>query len=231
MPFLAPKNRAWLLTASALLGLSTLAYCAPDDYWGLRKIDYELTGRVLNHDTKEPIDGAYVIAAYFHSAGDFSGSSRSCVKTLGMTTGKDGAFNFPPDPRAYGKGWLRWESRSRWPEVYAIKADYFYRDSTQRSTEPMPQTNKDLYANQNVYLKKQDPAKPAGPHEYGFRECTNPDSSEAAEAAAMYLKMVIAEDKKYLNGKNVESYEWRLGYMQRTASANEEKNRVSGAQK
>lgn len=54
-----------------------------------------LTGRVLDQQTMQPIEGAYVMASYaVRVAGPVPNATR-CVKTLGMHTAADGEFRFP----------------------------------------------------------------------------------------------------------------------------------------
>ena len=45
--------------------------------------------------TKQPIEGAYVVAIYREQVVSMAAMNSWCVKTRGMYTGKDGKFRFP----------------------------------------------------------------------------------------------------------------------------------------
>lgn len=181
-----------LLLAIAVTCLGSAASCnLPDN----PTINFEFTGQVLDFDTKQPIEGAYVLAVYEKVDLGFAASASYCIKTHGMFTGKGGDFNFPIDR-------LDGLSPGR---VFAIKADYYY-----RTFEPVPpavwkKNNKETYSNRHVYLKKQDPANPEF---LGFSTCERPKSREAVDAAINYLQLMLVERKKYSKHKSdsVESF-------------------------
>ena len=58
--FTSPKAKRWIIATVALA--SVVAYCAPPGTF--RHIDFELTGTVRDKETKQPIEGAYVVAVY-----------------------------------------------------------------------------------------------------------------------------------------------------------------------
>ena len=58
------------------------------------KPDFDLTGTVYDATTKQPIDGAYVVALYYKSIVGMAAMDLWCIKTKGMYTGKDGKFRF-----------------------------------------------------------------------------------------------------------------------------------------
>jgi hypothetical protein len=186
------RSHKWKFLIAALLGTSTLAYCAPADWFGLRKPNFELTGQVLDFDTKQPIEGAYVLAVYQTiSSAWLVGSSLNCVKTKGMLSDKEGRFHFPVeklDQMSPG-------------ELHAIKPDYFLKTRAEVSDADFKAQNKSAYSNRHVYLKKQDVAKPD--FQYGFRYCQRPESSEAIEAALIFMGMTVEEETKF--GKDVRS--------------------------
>ena len=165
------------LIIAALLSVTTLAYCAPYDYWGLRKIDFELTGQALDFDTKAPLEGVYVLAVYEKVDLGFAASARFCIKTKGMMTGKDGKFHFPVDK-------LDGYSPHK---LAAIKPDYAYHSFAEIPTEIWHKQNKASYENHHVYLKKQDPAKLD--FNYGYSSCMRPESREAVKDNIQFLKM------------------------------------------
>ena len=171
------KSAQSKIIIAALLCVSTLAYCAPYDYWGLRKIDFELTGQALDFDTKEPLEGVYVLAVYEKVDLGMAASARFCIKTKGMMTGKDGKFHFPVDK-------LDGNSPSK---LAAIKPDYYFRNEKDIPTAIWRKQNKETYANRDVYLKKQDPAKLE--LKYGYDSCERPESKEAALANIQFLRL------------------------------------------
>jgi hypothetical protein len=121
-----------LLLAAAALSLTMAASCElPPSDGG---IGFEYTGRVLYEDTKEPIEGAYVLAVYEKVDLGWAGASRNCIKTKGMTTGKDGKFNFPIDK-------LDGNSPS---QAFAIKPDHFFegRNIEAKDAKEMSQTER-----------------------------------------------------------------------------------------
>ncbi|MEP7244272.1 MAG: hypothetical protein ABI885_11345 [Gammaproteobacteria bacterium] len=58
-------------------------------------IPFELTGTVLDKDTKEPISGAFVIASYFAPITNRLGSGNWWVKSRGTYSDSAGSFRFP----------------------------------------------------------------------------------------------------------------------------------------
>src|SRR5450759_1147278 len=89
--FKSPKAKRWIIAGIALA--SVVAYCAPPGTF--RGIDFEFTGNVRDKETKEPLEGAYVVAIYYIREASAGVGSFNCQKTKGMYTGKDGKFHFP----------------------------------------------------------------------------------------------------------------------------------------
>jgi hypothetical protein len=207
---LSLTSHKWKLIIATLLGASTLAYCAPADWFGLRKPDFELTGQVLDFDTKQPIEGAYVLAVYEKVDLGIAGAARYCVKTKGMTSDKEGRFHFPVE---------RLDSNS--PSiVHAIKSDYFLQTWKLPKGKSVEAQDKETYSDWRVYLKKQDAAKPD--FQYGFIGCYRPESNEAIEAAIQFTKIEMSEQIKYgRDGKNPAE---GIELMQRAASRAEPTN-------
>ena len=167
----------WKLIIASLLGVSTLAYCAPADWFGLRKPDFELTGQVLDFDTKQPIEGAYVLAVYEKVDLGLAGASRYCVKTKGMVSEKEGRFHFPVEQLDGGSP----------STAHAIKPDYFSKTFAEVSDADFKAQNKAAYSNRHAYLKKQDLTKYDACH--SFTECDRAKSREAVETNIQYLKL------------------------------------------
>lgn len=194
-----------LLLAIAFTCLGSAASCNLSDS---RTINFEFTGQVLDFDTKQPIDSAYALAVYEKVDLSFAASARYCVKTKGMVTGKDGKFNFPID-RLDGNSPV---------EVVAIKAGYYLRRTESVPRDIWKKNNKETYSNRNVYLKKQDPAKPE--FLYGFLDCERPLSTEAIEPAVQFMQLVIGESNKYgRDVRSTNSVASLIASMQRAASS------------
>lgn len=171
-----------LMLVLAVLGLGTGASCSLTDD---RAIDFAFTGRVLDADTKEPIEGAFVLAVYKKVDLGMAASAEYCVKTKGMVTGKDGEYSFPIE---------RLDSVS--PDIaYAIKADYYLKGFEDIPIRVQKKNNKESYSNRNVYLKRQDPAKPE--FRTTFNSCQRPESREAVDAGIRYLELMLVELRKY----------------------------------
>ncbi len=182
MPFFTQTSKP-LLLAVALFSLTTLASCSPP--WAEKPIDFELTGQVLDYDTKQPIEGAYVLAVYEKVDLGPAASARYCVKTKGMVSDKEGRFHFPVE---------KLDSHSP-TIVHAIKPDYFLKTWKMPGDELVKAQNKATYSDWHVYLKKQDVAKPSFQH--GAQQCTQPESREAVEANIHFFEIELAEMIKY----------------------------------
>jgi hypothetical protein len=177
---MTPKRQWQVLGIISLLAaVSVFAYCAPPGQYGKPALD--ITGTVFDQDTKQPIAGAYVLAIYEESGGSFAGTSNWCVKTKGMTTGEDGRYHFPVE---------RLDNKSP-ARIAAIKADYYLYSSLAPSEALQRAQSKATYMNRDVYLKKQDVAKPE--FRYGYSECDRPESREAAAANIQFLEFEKAE--------------------------------------
>jgi hypothetical protein len=83
----------WPALILLTLAVTTVANCASPGMFG--KIDFELTGAVLDNETKQPIEGAYVVAVYKKRVAGPAAIFSYCFKTKGMYTAQDGRFHFP----------------------------------------------------------------------------------------------------------------------------------------
>ena len=153
-----------------------------------------VSGKVIDITTKAPIEGAYVLAVYIGFAGDKRyivlghGGSSKCLYTAGMTTGKDGAFQFP----------YKTKSGATLFHAYAVKTGYFFDkpaaeyDNAEKNPTP--------YQKWEVLLVKQE-AQPNGAVEQF--ECERPESKEATLANIEFLKITYGEQVRI--GRPVES--------------------------
>jgi hypothetical protein len=196
-------------TVFALCALLALTACATPNQQHLT-----YTGQVFDIDTKQPIEGAYVLAEYREGASNWAHSSSWCIATKGMTTGADGKFSFPA-----------LESNKQMPLfAYAIKPDYFYASRDIASSDSQHRANQDAFSNQNIYLKKQDKAKPEFQH--GFNSCgTRPESIDAVQAAKQFMEIELAEMVKFqLGNEFTETQKSRIATMLDIASKQTQRN-------
>ncbi len=200
MPFKSNKTKLTLFL-SVLLLITTAASCSPP--WVNRTIDFEFTGQVLDHDTKQPIEGAYVLAVYEKVDSAFAvGTVRYCVKTKGMLSDNEGKFHFPID---------KLDGNS--PHIaLAIKQDYFLHTMAIPSDAVWKAQTKETYSNRHVFLKKQVPGAPE--YAYGLSTCQRPESREAAAANVQAYKIEREEYIRLGRGdssvRNVDSIIQRL---------------------
>ena len=150
---------------------------------------FEITGTVIDADTRQPIDHAYVLATYKGSRSKIRGSRYVCIKTLGMYTGPDGQYHFPVE----GLDGLSPFSTN------AIKPGYHL----ERVQLPNPESLEyrrqlpEVYANRDIYLKKQDSAKPDFRFSAeGGEICDQAVNAAAAAPAATFVEIVISEKKR-----------------------------------
>jgi hypothetical protein len=184
------------LKACAFLSVALLSLTACS---AEQKIDYELTGRVLDSVTKQPLEGAYVVAVYMGGGSVAGGHSSSwCRKTLGMYTKADGKFNFPVE----GRGSLN----PTWP--VAIKPGYGTIKFEFTNVDLVTANTKLYYTDQNLLLTPQNPAKLDLAFQTGESYCPRAKSKQDAAAGAEFYKIALAERVKYgAPAKHIEIYQ------------------------
>ena len=174
------SSKQWAALA-AFLALSTaLVYCVQIGAMG--SIDFELTGTVIDVDTKQPLEGAYVVAIYKDTRSSLARVAIFCIKTKGMYTGKDGKFHFPVEKR---------DGLSP-QEVTAIKPGYFFKAAK------FPQnagSGRDWYTGRDILLKKHNPEDKNWT--LGGEVCTEPISQEDVKANIEYFNIMLNEYLKY----------------------------------
>jgi hypothetical protein len=176
--------RIALFASWAVFG--TAGHAAGGGLLSFGKPDFELTGRVYDDDTKEPIEGAYVVALYYEGVVGPAAMTKRCKRAKGMYTGKDGTFHFPVEK-------LDGLSPGM---VMAIKAGYFSLWPVIPPTDVWKKQGKEAYSGRDLPLKKQDPQKPSWQMGHGDVYCTGADSREDVEAAIQFLKIRLAEVKR-----------------------------------
>jgi hypothetical protein len=176
------RQSKWQLAISLLLTASAVSYCAPP---GVFKPSMDITGIVYDIDTKQPLEGAYVLAVYEESAVSGAGSSNWCVKTKGMYTGKDGSYHFPIEQFDNGSP----------ANIHAIKPDYYFVEYDRPPNVRYGWHLKSTFANRHIYLKKENKAKPEFRH--GFHDCERPKSAQDLVAALQFIKIKHAEYIKF----------------------------------
>ena len=174
-----PKSKRWIIATVALA--SVVAYCAPPGTF--RRIDFELTGTVRDKETKQPIEGAYVVAVYLIRESGFAASALNCKKTKGAHTDKDGKYHLPVE---------KLDGLSP-HDVAAIKPGYYGTDREIPTIQQQRAQNADTYANRDHYLIKQNPDKPE--FRFGFSQlgCIFAESREDVAASIQFKKIELAE--------------------------------------
>ncbi|MBK6981861.1 MAG: hypothetical protein IPH30_10455 [Betaproteobacteria bacterium] len=168
-----------LVRAAAFFLAGALAGCAAAG----GEPDFEFTGTVYDAVTKQPIEGAYVFASYREPVGVNS----RCYKTRGMYTGKDGKYHFPIDSLDGLSPWF----------TSAIKPGYYFGTFDTPKREVWQRQDASSYADRNLYLIPQDPAKPNLRIGSGEEYCFAARTREDATAAVAFLKIEIVERQRY----------------------------------
>lgn len=180
-------NRLYATARVSILALglcSMLAACIEEKNTGNTGVFY--TGRILDFETKQPLEGAYAIAAFEEIVVASAGAKARCIKTKGMYVGKDGAFSFPVE-KFDGQSPLL---------VEGIHPDYTMWTMDLSTLERRRKKNQDSYSNLNVYLKKVDPKKP----EYRSARsapCSHARTREDQEASIEYLRIARAQKARF----------------------------------
>lgn len=185
-PRVNTRSAGMTLRLGALLLCGAIAACAgasggPPSSHG--KIDFEFTGTVYDAVTKQPIEGAYVFASYREPVGVNS----RCYKTRGMYTGKDGKYRFPIEKLDGYSPWF----------TSAIKPGYFFGSFDTPKRDVWSRQDASSYADRNLYLIPQDPAKPNFLIGSGEESCIGARSREDAAAGAHFLKIELEELTRY----------------------------------
>ncbi|MBL0142911.1 MAG: hypothetical protein IPP91_12620 [Betaproteobacteria bacterium] len=147
------------------------------------KPDFELTGTVYDTTTKQPIEGAYVVALYYKSIVGPAAMAIWCVKTRGMYTGKDGTFHFPVE-KLDGDSPL---------SVNAIKPGYYSDRPVVPSPEVRKKQGREAYTGRDLPLILQNPAKPEFRFGSGDVFCNHAETKQDAAAGVEFLKIELAE--------------------------------------
>ena len=185
--FTSSKAKRWIIATVALA--SVVAYCAPPGTF--RRIDFELTGTVRDKETKEPLEGAYVVAVYLIRESGLAASALNCKKTKGAYTDKDGKYHLPVE---------KLDGLSP-HDVTAIKPGYYGTDREIPNIEQRRAQNADTYSNRDHYLIKQNPDKPEFRFGFSLLGCTFAESREDVAASIQFKKIELAEVKR-LAGEN-----------------------------
>lgn len=116
-----------------VLTVTSLPACAADEYPATYAAE-AIEARVVDADTKQPLEGV-IVTANWELVGGFEGNTPvGQMKVLETVTGKDGKFTFPawgPEPRK--KGYLR----NRDPQLLLFKPGYEYqRHTNEVSSKP-----------------------------------------------------------------------------------------------
>ena len=179
------KGPAWILA----LCLALVAFhgkAAGGSPLSFGKPDFELTGRVYEGITKEPIEGAYVVALYYVDITGPAALTSHCKRVKGMYTGKDGTFHFPVEKLDGNSPGM----------VMAIKPGYFSLPGYTPPASVQRKQGKEAYTGRDLPLQKQNPQKPSWQFGHGDVYCTGAEWREDVEAAIEFLKLKLAEEQR-----------------------------------
>ncbi len=168
------------LTSFVFCGAATASGGSP--LW-FGKPDFELTGTVFDATTKQPIEGAYVVALYFEQYSGMAASGEHCVKTRGMYTGKDGTFHFPVEKL----------DGSNPGEVSAIKPGYRSDFPVRPPPDVWKKQGKEAYTGRDLPLVPQIPGKPQWWFGSVDVHCAHAKTRGDAAAGVEFLKFKLDE--------------------------------------
>ena len=177
------KSRRWIIIAAALA--SVVAYCAPPGTF--LPIGFDYTGTVRDKDTNEPIEGAYVVGMYFVSKSNMAASVFQCKKTIGTYSDKNGVYHLPIE-----------KLDNLNPHFVAvIKPGYFDDQQVFPIGKKRFALTKEAFSNLDVFLRKQDPAKPE--FIYGNSEvgCIFAEKREDVAASAKFVEIELSEVERW----------------------------------
>lgn len=144
----------------------------------------QTTGIVVDEDTKAPLAGAYVLAAY-HQPRRVQGTlvDTSCVKLMGMYTGADGRFSFPLE---------RLDGYS--PLTFLAIAPGYYAGVPRRAdgSDWEDRTLKD-YTDLRMYMRRQDPANPNFQYSSGDEYCDHTKTPGEGAAGTEFIRAKVRE--------------------------------------
>jgi hypothetical protein len=207
----SPTRTRTRLATIGLVAVALVTGASCDGLFGDHEPIYFM-GKVLDDETNQPLEGAFVLALYVSHRPGPHGTVTSCVKTKGMTTGKDGQFRFQVEKR----------NGTSPEQVYAIKPDYYTVGHARMPDSIWQKQTQESYADRHVYLKRQDPKEPslfAG----SFFGCDSPSKRADIEAAITYLEIYEAEGKKYFPLYENTSARKSINAMRGAAAENESK--------
>jgi hypothetical protein len=107
----------------------------------------EATGAVFDAATKQPVQGAYVIAMYTFPRG----RNTICWRTRGQVTGTDGKFRFPVEKTDGGNP----------REIHAMLVDHYTKDEVLPTGPEWKPKEAAFYRDRNIHLARQDPGNPS----------------------------------------------------------------------
>ncbi|HEY2627536.1 MAG TPA: hypothetical protein VGI57_00340 [Usitatibacter sp.] len=168
-----------------LLGISVQAADGPGNL-APPHASLEYRGAVLDYETRQPVEGAYIVASYYIRRADPSGQTNWCIKTRGMYTGADGKYWFPVEERN-GLSPLM---------TSAIKPGYAYKTVTQIDSDVWRKQDQVAYDGHDIFLVRQDEKKP-DLRFGGDQGCWHAEVAEAAAAGVQFLRIELEEYKKY----------------------------------
>lgn len=192
-------------TAISALLLSGSAIAAGGNPLSYGKPDFDLTGTVYDVTTKQPIEGAYVVALYYKPIVGMSAMDLWCIKTKGMYTGKDGRFRFAVE---------KLDGNSP-REVTAIKPGYYSGREVFPPADVWKKQGKEAYTGRDTPLIPQDPVKPEGRYGLGDVFCNHAESREDVAAGIEFLRIQLSEEQRLpFHPQAIESTKYRINRLE-----------------
>ena len=149
---------------------------------------HELAATVYNAVSKEPFEGAMVVAIYKQCGSSFAATACWCVRTAAVRTGKDGVFKFPVT------------ATEGLPELAIFAPGHYLKDFQLPTPEAYKKRDKSYYTSWDLWLAPQDPENPAFRYE-SARElpCQRAVSEEDARAGEEFEAATNAERARLLH--------------------------------
>ena len=183
-----------LLSVFCLSGIGYIAHAADRTTRALKDIDVEISGSVIDRETKKPISGAYVFVVYGAPSKEPNVLYDGCIKIKGTYVDESGMFRFAPeklDDMVLGY-------------VQAVAPDYYHGSSNTRGKGlVIEMIKRDLSDNFDSDSVKRDlHGSEHGLLSKSTLDCWKAGTRQDAAAAIPALEILKAQFVKYQLGNN-----------------------------
>lgn len=147
-----------------------------------------MTGRVLDKETMQPVEGAYVVAIYRTQRAGVAAVTSHCTKSRGMITGKDGKYSFPVEKR---DGYSPFAA-------HAIHVDYQSGIEMNKPEHIRIKQNAEAYSDRDILVARQQLGEKFSAGGTGeVSDCIYATNPQDAAAATEFLRIERAQYIKY----------------------------------